>query len=410
MIASASTALQVNQYSTENNCIPIDWPLIWARKFRKDLYANGMTGKGYTPVIKEFIGTLNYHPKYVSPEKITLFIETAPLSERNLYKEAISFFYSSTVPVSSLCNAAATFATKQCQKYEISNAEKSCETPLHRDLLDQLKKELLVRNYSKKTVRSYTDYVKQYLCRIGKTPGFDDSEQLRDHAIFLHEEMGFTAKTVNVHCAALTFFYKNVLGITDLPHLKLRMKTGRQLPKVYSVEEVERIVSMPINPMHRLILLLAYGCGLRLSELRNLKVENIDFDNKLIWIRAGKGNKDRAVMLDASIRPALERYCRTREITSWLFISSHTGQRLTTRTISKIYENACEKGGIHRRGGIHTLRHSFATHMLENGIDLRYIQELLGHSSSKTTEIYTHVASHRLAEIRSPAAKLNLKL
>ena len=109
---------------------------------------------------------------------------------------------------------------------------------------------------------------------------------------------------------------------------------------------------------------------------------------------------------DESIEPLLLKHCQTTRDKQWLFTSTQTGKRLTTQTISKIYYNACDKAKISRKGGIHSLRHSFATHLLENGTDLRYIQELLGHSSSKTTEIYTHVASHRIAKIRSPVSKI----
>jgi len=161
------------------------------------------------------------------------------------------------------------------------------------------------------------------------------------------------------------------------------MKTGRTLPKVYSAKEMEHILSAITNQSHKLIIILAYACGLRLSEIRNMRLNDVDFDRNLIWIRSGKGNKDRTVMLDESIKPILLRHCAIDPNRKWLFISSHTGNRLSTRTISLIYEHACEKAGIPRKGGIHTLRHTFATHLLENGTDLRYIQELLGMSVQK---------------------------
>lgn len=137
-------------------------------------------------------------------------------------------------------------------------------------------------------------------------------------------------------------------------------------------------------------------------------MKSANFDRKLIWVREGKGKKDRSVMLDDSIKTDLLRPCNSIPDQKWLFTSSHSNGRLTTRTISLIYEQACEKAGIHRNGGIHTLRHTFATHLLENGTDLRYIQELLGHKSSKTTEIYTPVTSHKIAEIRSPVSRLKI--
>jgi integrase/recombinase XerD len=186
------------------------------------------------------------------------------------------------------------------------------------------------------------------------------------------------------------------------------MKTGRQLPKVYSPEEIEKILSVEMNPKHRLLLMLAYGCGARLSELRYLKRDDIKIDRDLILIRQGKGKKDRIVMLDSVIKVEIERYLKIGLSTTYLFEGYSPGIPLTAMTISKIYHHACEKAGVICQGGIHTLRHSFATHLLEQGTDLRYIQELLGHSNSKTTEIYTHVSTKAIGKIRSPISHLNL--
>lgn len=211
------------------------------------------------------------------------------------------------------------------------------------------------------------------------------------------------------YSAALSFFYDKVLGIRDIPGLSIRMKTGNKLPDIYNNKDIEALIKAVKNIKHRLILLLAYGCGLRLGEIKNMKIQNIDFVRNIIRIQSGKGKKDRIVMLDETLKPVLSEYCSKCASKKWLFTSSHTGLRLAKRTIQKIYENACEKAGIHRKAGIHSLRHTFATHLLESGTDIRYIQELLGHSSTKTTEIYTHVASHRLAAIRSPVSNLHLE-
>lgn len=127
------------------------------------------------------------------------------------------------------------------------------------------------------------------------------------------------------------------------------MKTGRQLPKVYSIQEIESIISAITNETHRLIVLITYACGLRLGEVRSLKIKDIDFDCKLIRICSGKGNKDRIVMLDDSIKPFLQKYCNKCCGQEWMFTSSFTGLRLTSRTISKIYETACDKAAVRRR-------------------------------------------------------------
>ena len=204
------------------------------------------------------------------------------------------------------------------------------------------------------------------------------------------------------------FFYLNVLKfkipVESLPH----MKTGRSLPKVYSEQEVEKILSCETNQKHRLILMLAYGCGFRLSELRYLKKIDVQMDRDLIVVRQGKGKKDRVVMLDPVIKSEIEYNLKMTPCKNYLFEGYASGKALTKSTISKVYQNACQKAGIQIQGGIHTLRHSFATHLLEHGTDLRYIQELLGHTNSKTTEIYTHVSAKIISKIRSPVAHLNL--
>ena len=225
----------------------------------------------------------------------------------------------------------------------------------------------------------------------------------------MKEEKNYAAKTVNLATAAIVFLYNEVLGIPIVPSSLPRMKTGRPLPKVYSQVDIEKIILSEGNYKHRLMLMLAYACGLRLSELRFIKPGDIDLERNIVWIRRGKGSKDRRVMLDAAIKPELTAFLRSGKGKTFLFEGYEPGKALTAMTISKIYRHACKKAGIEPLGGIHTLRHSFATHLLEHGTDLRYIQELLGHASSKTTEIYTHVSSSAISRIRSPIAHLNLK-
>ncbi len=187
------------------------------------------------------------------------------------------------------------------------------------------------------------------------------------------------------------------------------MKTGRPLPKVYSEQEISKIIAAVENPKHRLMLMLAYGCGLRLNELRHLQHEDFEFDRSIINIRKATGMKDRTVMLDQILKPKLEDYFKSTHTQSWFFEGQYPGKMITSRTIELVYDHACLKAGIKKKGGIHYLRHSFATHLLEQGTDLRFIQELLGHSSSKTTEIYTHVSKSAITRIRSPLAKISLR-
>jgi integrase len=180
------------------------------------------------------------------------------------------------------------------------------------------------------------------------------------------------------------------------------------LPGVYSEEEIGKIIGAVENPKHRLILMIAYGYGLRLSEIRILKPEDISLDRRVLTVRQGKGKKDRILMIDEVFLPALEAYLKNGRGKVWLFEGPEPGYRLTARTISLIFEHACQKAGVRRHGGIHGLRHSFATHLMEHGTGLRSIQELLGQGSIKTTEIYTHISSAAISKIRSPLSNIKL--
>lgn len=156
------------------------------------------------------------------------------------------------------------------------------------------------------------------------------------------------------------------------------------------------------NPKHRLLLMLTYSAGLRVSEIVSLKIENIDYDRGLILVRQGKGKKDRYTTLSTTVLMELQNYLKTYRPNKWLFSGLEPDKHISTRTAEHILTNAREKAGIIKHATVHTLRHSFATHLLEDGTDLRYVQELLGHSRPETTMIYTHVTKKDLGKIRSP--------
>ena len=186
------------------------------------------------------------------------------------------------------------------------------------------------------------------------------------------------------------------------------MKIGKPLPKVYSEQQIQKMIKATKNPKHRLILMLAYGGGMRLEEIRLLRRQNIDFDKNCIRIRKGKGRKDRIIMLDEGIKKVLKTYISSETIADYLFINNSNGEILNSRTIQLIFDHACRRAGVPKIGGIHTLRHSFATHLMERGIDTRCVQELLGHANIKTTEIYTHVSTAMLRNIKSPLSYLDI--
>jgi integrase/recombinase XerD len=284
--------------------------------------------------------------------------------------------------------------------------------PEHADTIPELiiglERELRVRNYSPKTIKNYRAFATDYLSWLGQSPTENDIQAIKRYQLHLKENRCFAARTVNLATAALLFFYKNAMEYSMQGKLLPRMKTGRQLPKVYSEQDIEKMLAATTNIKHRLILMLAYGCGLRLNEIRHLKRENFELDRTMITVRHGKGKKDRMIMIDEVLKPELDLFLKSAAGKVWLFEGQFPGQKIAARTVSLIFDHACGKAGVLKKGGIHTLRHSFATHLLEQGVDLRFIQELLGHSSSKTTEIYTHVSKSALAKIRSPLSKINL--
>lgn len=267
--------------------------------------------------------------------------------------------------------------------------------------LVELEKELTGRRYSPKTIKAYLHYNEDFLKFSGKNPHEVENSDVKDYLFHLVEEKEISTSTLNTAINALKFYYGEVLKRRFAYEIK-RPKKDRKLPVVLSQEEVSRILSSVNNIKHKLILMLMYSAGLRVSEVVNLKPEDIDAERKLIHIKGAKGRKDRYTMLSEVVMEALELYLKAYQPEKWLFPGQKSSSHITTRTVQRVFEDAIEKAGIEKDVSVHSLRHSFATHLLESGTDLRYIQELLGHKSSKTTEIYTHVSKKDLSKIKSP--------
>jgi site-specific recombinase XerD len=278
--------------------------------------------------------------------------------------------------------------------------------PSDRDYwISRLTTELRVRNYSERTITTYTNAIWHYLNQLGKTPSSNDEPAIKAHLLRLKTESGHATRTVNLAAAAISFFYRQVVAIPSAVEAVPRMKAGKSLPNVYGQGDVRKLLESVTNPKHKIILMIAYGCGLRLAEIVALRPTHIDWDRGIIRIH-GKGSKDRDVPLDACLAGPLRKHLADNPGLKYLFEGSEKGHPYPPRTVQKIYDNTCKKAKIQRKGGIHTLRHSFATHLLEQGVDLRQIQVLLGHSSIKTTQIYTHVSREEIAKIRSPLASI----
>lgn len=206
---------------------------------------------------------------------------------------------------------------------------------------------------------------------------------------------------------AIKFYYEKVLGQERKTYYVQRPKKSKQLPEVLSEPDVVRILKACENIKHKCILMLVYSAGLRLGEVVNLKVWDIHYDRKQVFIKGGKGKKDRYSILSEAAIGYLNKYAEQYRPDDWLFEGQYGGQ-YSKRSVQQIFKGALKKSGISKRATLHTLRHSFATHLLEKGVNLRYIQELLGHNSSKTTEIYTHITKKGIEGIKSPLDYLDL--
>lgn len=273
---------------------------------------------------------------------------------------------------------------------------------------EDIRRELVSRKYSYKTVKVYIYYNRDLLSFTGKEYSAIDDNDIKNYLLYLVEEKEFATSTLNQAISALKFYYGTMLKKDFIYEIK-RPRKDKKLPVVLSQEEVAKILSSVDNIKHKALLMLVYSAGLRVGEVIRLKVEDIDSDRMLINIKGAKGRKDRYTMLSKTALEVLRDYWSQYKPEKWLFESIRADRHLSTRTVEKILEHACEKAGIKKDISVHTLRHSFATHLLESGTDLRYIQELLGHKNSKTTEIYTHVSTKSIGKIKSPLDNLNLK-
>jgi len=272
---------------------------------------------------------------------------------------------------------------------------------------EDLRRELISRKYSYKTVKAYIYYNKDLLNFTGKKSIDINDNDIKDYLLYLAEERKSATSTLNQAINALKFYYGSMLKKKFLYEIK-RPRKDKKLPVVLNQEEVGKIFSSVDNLKHKTILMLIYSAGLRVSEVVKLKLEDIDKHRHLIHIKGAKGRKDRYVMLSETALKVLREYWNEYKPKKWLFLGQNKERYLTTRTVEKIFSDTCGKAKIQKSVTVHSLRHSFATHLLEGGTDLRYIQEILGHKSSKTTEIYTHVSNKDIGRIKSPLDSLNM--
>lgn len=267
------------------------------------------------------------------------------------------------------------------------------------DPMARLRQEMKLRNFSPKTVKNYLYYISDCLKKSSKQARQINSQDIRSYLEKM-ADAGASSSTLNCAYSALRFYFETILRRKFFFAIP-RAKKSQHLPIILSREEARRMVGILSNPKHRCIVSLLYGTGLRVGELVRLQMRDIDISRGVLRVFQGKGKKDRLTILPVSLKEILARQSKLKTPDDFLFTNGRGG-RLTEASIQKIVALAARHAGIGKNVSPHTLRHSFATHLLENGTDIRYIQELLGHAKLQTTQIYTHVADNNLKNIKSP--------
>jgi len=263
------------------------------------------------------------------------------------------------------------------------------------DALVKLDTELKLRGFSPLTVRNYSFFVDKFIKKTNKPIEELTQEDIRTYLASMFEDK--SKNTIMLAVASLKFFFTEVLK-KEVGNIKVPKKE-RRLPEVLTKDEVSKLLNSAETRKSRLILSLLYSSGLRVSELVNLKPGDINFSENTGWVRGGKGSKDRMFSLSSNLLVELKEYLRKKENTKYLFSQN---EPLTTRNIQKIVKHLRIRADIQKKVTPHTLRHSFATHLLESGTDIRMIQTLLGHSSLNTTQLYTHISSDQIKKIQNP--------
>ncbi len=255
--------------------------------------------------------------------------------------------------------------------------------------LEGLKNELKLRGFSEKTLKAYIFFNEKFLSFIKKKPEDVNETDIKSYLASLIDK--YENSSTNLAFSALRFFYETMLK-KDLKNIVVP-KRDKKMPVVLTKDEIKIMIESARNKKSKLIIKFLYSTGLRVSELVNVKKNDIEIKEKIGWVRKGKGNKDRIFILPESL---------TEELNEIMKAESDILFPVTTRAIQKIVKNTLRRAKITKKVSPHTLRHSYATHLLESGVDIRKIQELLGHSNLQTTQIYTHVSTEELKKIKSP--------
>ena len=275
-------------------------------------------------------------------------------------------------------------------------------TSLRRRMLEDLR----IRNYARTTVECYVRSVAEFARHFNKPPDQLGEEEIRSGQLYLLHEKRVKLPTYIQAVCGLRFFYRHTLNRKiDIERIPLP-RYERKLPVILSKEEVRALLEAPRNLGHRAILATLYGAGLRVSEVTNLRVADLDRQRKIISVRGGKGRKDRQVMLSEPLREVLVAYWRWARPTDWLFPGEKPGRPLTREAVFDACRKAARRAGIAKPVHPHSLRHAFATHLLDDGVSLPVIQALMGHNHVTTTARYLHVSDAAIRATRSPLEML----
>jgi len=274
-------------------------------------------------------------------------------------------------------------------------------SPLRRRMLE----DMAIRKLAPKTQSSYLRAVRNFAAFLGRSPDQAKAEDLRRYQLHLSTS-GMSAPSLNATVTALRFFFAVTLGRRELTERMPFVREPRKLPVVLSPEEVARLLDAAPGLKYKAALSVAYGAGLRAAEVVSLKLSDIDSERMVIRVEQGKGAKDRYVMLSSHLLELLRAYWKAARPRGWLFPGQNPVNPLTTRQLRRACHAAAQAAGIDKRVSLHTLRHSFATHLLEQKVDIRVIQVLLGHKKLESTALYAQVATRAIREVKSPLEHL----
>ena len=279
---------------------------------------------------------------------------------------------------------------------------------LKAELLKSAKQKLVIQNYSQRTIASYVSAINSFASWLIEEKVTKVSDEIVEKYLYhLKRTKKRSISSMKQTVAALKFIYSNVLNRTIPSVLDIRFRREEKIPVVLSELEVTHILNSVKNLKHKAILMTIYSSGLRLNELLSLQVKDIDFDRNLIIVKMGKGKKDRQSVLSKSLKGTLRQYLEKYTPSKYVF-EGRKGGKYSASSVQAIMKKAVKNTRLKKHATVHTLRHSFATHLLENGTDIRFIQELLGHKRLETTQIYTHISKVTFDRIKSPLNRLKI--